>query len=191
MATSDVQICSNALLLLGAQSINSFDDDSDRALLVSNLWANSRDAVLRAHPWNCAVKRIALAPLSEAPAFDYAYQFNLPADCLRVLGCGKKGEEQEYELEGRRLLSDEATLYLRYIYRNEDVTTWDSALVQAAEAYIAMTCAYPITKSSSQQEMAANLWKLKLRDARTIDGLENPPETAGDFPLLTARRASR
>ena len=188
MATSEVQICSNALLMLGAQTINSFDDESDRALLVSNLWPNARDAVLRSHPWNCAVKRVALAPDSTTPAFDFGYQFTLPGDLLRVLSVGEKGDPQEYELEGRKVLSDESALYLRYVYRNEDIASWDALLVEAMEAYMAMTCAYPITKSASEQKAMADLWALKLRQARTIDGQENPPEEAGDFPFLNVRR---
>lgn len=188
MATSEIQVCSNALLMLGAEAINSFDDDSDRAQLVSNLWPNALEAILRAHPWNCALKREVLSPLAAAPAFDYAYQFSLPGDCLRLLSVGEKGYEVAYELEGRKILSDEATLYIRYIYKNDDIPSWDAMLVQAAEAYMAMTCAYPITKSAAQVEAMGSLWKLKLQQARTVDGLENPPDTAGDFPFLNVRR---
>lgn len=188
MATSEVQICSNSLLLLGAQTINSFDDESDRATLVSNLWPNARDAILRAHPWNCAIKRVALAPDATAPAFDYAYQFTLPGDCLRILSVGEVGAAVHYELEGRKVLCDENPLYLRYVYRNEDVPNWDSMLVQAAEAYMAMTCAYPITKSASMFEAMTNLWDLKVKQARNVDGQETPPETLGDSPMLAVRR---
>lgn len=188
MATSAVQICSNALLLLGAQTINSFDDESDRATLVANLWPNALEAVLRSHPWNCAIKRVALAPDASAPAFDYSYQYTLPGDCLRVLSIGEKGENPEFEVEGRKILSDDSSLKVRYLYRNEDIPTWDALLVQAAEAYMAMTCAYPVTKSASQQDVMTKLWQFKLQQARTVDGEENPPEEFGDYPLLSARR---
>lgn len=188
MATSEVQICSNALLLLGAQTINSFDDETDRALLVSNLWPNALDAILRAHPWNCAIKRVALAPDATAPINDYSYQFTLPSDCLRVLSVGDREDRPQFEIEGRKILADDNPLYLRYVYRNEDIPSWDSLLVQAAEAYMAMTCAYPITKSASMLDAMAKLWQLKVQHARSVDGMENPPEDFGDFPLLSVRR---
>jgi hypothetical protein len=188
MASSEVQICSNALLMLGSQTINSFDDESDRATLVSNLWPNARDAVLRAHPWNCAVKRVVLSPDVAAPAFDYGSAFTLPGDWLRVLSVGEEGEQIPYLLEARKILMDETICQLRYLFRNEDIPSWDALLVEAMEAYMAMTCAYPITKSAAQQEAMAALWKLKLQQARTVDGQENPPETVGDFPLLNVRR---
>lgn len=188
MATSEVQLCSNALLMLGAQTINSFDDESDRALLVSNLWDNMRDAILRAHPWNCAKKRASLAADAAAPAFEFAYQFTLPGDCLRVLSVGEEGEHPRYKIEGRKILTDESECKLTYIYRNEDVPTWDALLVSAAEAFVAMTCAYPITKSASQQDNMIRLWQAKLREARSVDGLEEPTDDVGDTPFLSVRR---
>lgn len=188
MATSPVQICSNALLLLGAQTINSFDDESDRTTLVANLWPNALEAILRSHPWNCATKRRQLTPDAAAPPFDYAYQFTLPGDCLRILSVGEKGENPQYEVEGRKILFDESLLNLRYVYRNEDVASWDALLVQAAEAYVAMTCAYPITKSASMVDAMNALWAQKLAHARAVDGAEQPPEELGDFPLLAGRR---
>jgi hypothetical protein len=188
VATSDVQICSNALLLLGAQTINSFSDDSDRALIVANLWPNCRDAVLRSHPWNCAIKRASLAPDVDPPAFEYAYQFLLPGDCLRVLALGEEGDTLYYRIEARRIVMDEAECKLKYIFRNEDVTTWDSLLVSACEAYIAMLAAYPVTKSPSVREQMEKLYAYQLRQARTVDALEEPTEGVGDFPLLSVRR---
>lgn len=174
--------------MLGADPINSFDDEFDRATLVANLWENMRDAVLRSHPWNCAVKRVALAPDAAAPAFEFAYQFTLPGDCLRVLSVGEEGEHVRYRLEGRKILSDDAECKLRYVYRNSDVATWDSMLVSATEAFVAMTCAYPVTKSASQQDNMIKLWDAKMRMARTVDGLEQPTEDVGDTPFLDVRR---
>jgi hypothetical protein len=90
--TSAVQICSNALLLLGDNPIDSFDVDNNRTRLVANLYESKRDKVLRSHPWNCATKRVTLSPSAEAPAFDWAYQFPLPSDWLRTLSVGLEGD---------------------------------------------------------------------------------------------------
>src|SRR3546814_9999800 len=66
--TTEVSICSNALLRLGADPINSFDEadnfgsNIERARLCANLWPNVRRQVIRSHPWNCATKRVVLSP---------------------------------------------------------------------------------------------------------------------------------
>ena len=67
MGASQVSICSNASLMLGGHPINAMDEPTDRARLASNIWPQLRDYVLRAHPWNCAVKRVALPPETTAP----------------------------------------------------------------------------------------------------------------------------
>lgn len=188
MATSEIQICSNALLLLGAETINSFDDESDRAKLVSNLWDNGRDAVLRSHPWNCAETDVVLSPDVAPPAFGWAYKFQLPGDCLRVLGVGEEGDSVRYRIKGRKLYMDESELKLTYLYRNVNIPSYDALLVEALTAYMAMTCAYPITKSASTQKTMADLYAFKLRQARTTDGLEQPTEDVGDTPFINVRR---
>lgn len=186
MATA-VSICSNALLMLGAQTINSLDEDLDRARIASGLYATVRDDMLRAHPWNCAIKRLRLAPLSAAPAFGYRYQFQLPGDCLRVLSIQNSGCEVDHRVEGRVLLSDSASIDLRYVFRNEVEGTWDASLVDVMTLAMAARMAYAITSSSSESQSRKQDLEFALRKARAVDGQEDPPETLGDYPLLSAR----
>jgi hypothetical protein len=56
------------------------------------------------------------------------------------------------------------------------------------EAYMAMLAAYPITKSPSIRAEMEKLYGFQLRQARTVDGLEEPTEDVGDTPLLAVRR---
>lgn len=181
---SPVSICSNALLKLGGRPIASFDESTDAALLCSNLWPQVRDAVLRAHPWNCAVKRANLAPLAEAPEYGFSFAFALPADCLRLL---EADSAYDYKVEGRNILGDENPLYIRYIYRNEDPASYDTLLVDALTAAMQAEIAYPITKSTTQQEAAWKLYSEKLKLARAVDGSEDSPDTFGNFPLIDIR----
>lgn len=189
MATSDVQICSNALLLLGAEPISSFTEESENtgALLCANLWDTVRQSVLRSHPWNCATKRVVLAPETTAPAYDWGYSFLLPGDWLRTLSVGQIGESIEYQTEDNRILMDDAVCYLRYVFDQEDVPKYDSMLALAMTSAMAATLAYPITKSASQQEAMVKLHEFHLKRARAVNGQEDTPEEFGDFPVLSAR----
>lgn len=184
MATAtDVSICSNALLLLGQKPISTLAESS----LAENLWPTVRESVLRSHPWNCAVKRRILAPAAEAPEFDWGYKFLLPEDWLRTLQVGEYQREIEYQSEGRYLLADVDALPLRYIAANADVASWDTLLVNAATYGMAAAMAYPVTSSASLAQVMEQKLQLALREARTIDGQDDPPVTMGDFPLLAAR----
>ena len=185
MATA-VSICSNALLMLGDNPINSFTESSDRAKLAANLWPDLRDYVLRSHPWNCAVKRVVLSPQTDGPAFGFNYQFLLPSDWLRTLQVGEDGEMPGYRIESRALLMDEQTCKLRYIWRNDNPATWDSLLVHAMTMVMKAAFAYPITQAGSIEQLAQGILQPILKQARAVDGQEDDVEYLDDSPLYAA-----
>lgn len=187
MASSPVSISSNALLLLGQKTIASFVESSDIARLCSNLWPDVRDATLRLHPWNCATKRVSLAPVATPPAFGWSYAFQLPGDWLRTLSVGDDDESPSFAMEGGQILLDAAECKLRYVYREEDVTRWDSLLVGAQTAAMATALAYPITKSAAMQQAMQERFDGLLKQARAINGQEDTGDAFGDSPLLNAR----
>jgi len=188
--TSSVSICSNALLRLGDSAISSFQDPSKRATTCANLYPEVRDAMLRSHPWNCATKRVVLAPLTEAPAFDYQYQFQLPDDWLRSIQIGLLGCPLKYTIEGQRILANVQALQLVYIYRNTVEQSWDSTLVDVVTAAMTAVLAYPITQSASEEQLKQALLVQTLKQAKAINGQDDDEETLGDFPLLAGRMSS-
>lgn len=189
--SSDVSICTSALLRLGDRPINTLDEQTDRAILCANLYTQARDFIIRRHTWNSCITRVALAPLAAAPAFDWNYQFLLPPDCLRVLSVGEDGHFIPWKVEGstsgRIILCNENPAYLRYVFRNEDPATWDPGLVESVTDYLCELLAYPITKSLGVQEAMTDK---KVRDgkvSRAIDGQEDVPESSSDAPFIQAR----
>ncbi|MGK0735948.1 hypothetical protein ACSFCT_04025 [Yokenella regensburgei] len=185
--TSSVSICSNALLALGAHPINSFDEDTDHARLCSNLYPSVRNNILRAHPWNCAIKRLVLSPVSSAPVFGFSFQFALPGDLIRVLSIGEQHDDIPYRIEGNRLLANVQVARLRYVFRNEDESTWDAALVNVAEVMMQAKLAYAVTGSTSLRDTLTQEANFLLRQAKSIDGQEEPPEELGGYPTYESR----
>ena len=184
---SPVSISSQALVLLGANPIASFTEPTDRARTASNLYEDRKLALLREHPWNCCIRRVILAPEVLLPGFGYRSQFLLPSDCLRVLSVGDGlSSWEDYQLEGRRILTDGTALALRYVADTEE-SAWDPQLVQLMTQSMVAAMAYPITKSSAVAEAAEAKFERMLRRAKAVDGQENPPEEIEDSPLLAAR----
>lgn len=187
MAASDVSICSNALLMLGAKPISSLSENNDKARLAANLYEPVRNYVLRRHPWNCAVKRVALAPDTDVPAFDWDFQFTLPSDFMRVLSVGESGNESAFEIESGKLMCDDNPALLRYIWRNDNPATWDDMLVWGVTISMKAVFAYPVTQSTSLEQLVEAALVDVLKQARAVDGQDGTPPTLGDTPLLNAR----
>jgi len=190
MATG-VSICSNALLMLGAQTINDFDEGVDRAKLAANLYPTVRDDLLRNHPWNCTIKRAVLAPDAIPPAFGYAQKFELPADFLRVLDVTEGGVQIDYLVEGRSILANTTILELKYVFQNEVENTWDASLVMLLTLSMAAAMAFPITQSAAAQSNMEQKLEMAKKRARSIDGQEDPPQTLGDERLYASRFLGR
>jgi len=169
------EICSLALLQLGAEAITSLEGEDlpVRAKLCRAFYPFIRDAVLRAYPWNCAKVTDSLPALSESPAdTNWAYQFNLPVSPYCLWVPKTLNEDLSYEVRGRKLLANDSPVTITYICRIMDTGLYDSLLVEAIAARLAHQLAYPITGSSSLSIEIWKLYDLKLREARTIDSME-------------------
>ncbi len=170
---SDVAICNTALNRLGANTITSFTENSKEARLCNSEYSGIRDQVLRAHPWNCAISRATLAQDSDAPSFGFSYQYTLPTDpyCLRVLQM--ETEVINFKVEGRKLLTDEATAKIMYIGRVTDPEEYDSLLIDTLSARIAFEFSFNITGSRTLQGDMFDLYNQKLALARSFDAQES------------------
>jgi hypothetical protein len=84
-----------------------------------------------------------------------AFQFSVPDDWLRTLRVGAQGQEDDHQSEGRKILSDANPLYLRYIFRNVTVASWDTMLVHGVSLLMKAALAYPITKSTRSRRRAS------------------------------------
>ncbi|MEK9697996.1 MAG: hypothetical protein VW270_19665 [Candidatus Poseidoniales archaeon] len=195
--TSTVDIANFALNNLGASNISALDENSKAARIVNQRYEAVRDAVFRAHPWNCLIRRAALAQESDTPAFGYAFQYALPTDpfCLRVLefSNGTLAYPQDnitnntggpvFVVEGRKLLTDEGTAQIKYVGRVTDPQQYDASLVEALAAKLASEICYAITGSTSLVQIQNALYESKMTEARFNDATEGATQRleASDF----------
>ena len=194
---STVDIANYALNNLGASNISSLDENSKAARVVNQRYDAVRDAVFRAHPWNCLIQRAQLAQETDAPAFGYTYQYALPTNpyCLRVLefSNGTLSYPQDnitnnsggpvFVIEGRKLLTDEAVARIKYIGRITDPQQYDASLVEALAARLAAEVCYAITGSTSMVQIQTSLYEAKINEARFNDATEGATQRleASDF----------
>jgi hypothetical protein len=189
--SSEVEICSDALLLLGEEPITSFDDASKKARLCKRFYPVIRDSVLRAYPWRCAIKYQSLNILTGDSAItesDYAYTYQLPASpyCLRALLINNDKTVQ-WEVIGRKLVTDEESVTLKYIARITDPGDFDALLVMAIAIQLAQAIAYPITGNPQFTKIMEDLYQLRMLEARSIDSMEGSVEEMSSDDLLEVR----
>jgi hypothetical protein len=187
MATSETEICNIALGHLGEAPITSLDEDSKAARACNLHYALTRDELLRAHRWNFAKTRLVLTELAEAPAFTWAHQFQLPADCLRVVEFNDQeiGDwiSEEYEIEGRALLTDADAANIVYIKKEIDVSLYDPLFVQALALKLGIIISEQIRGTTSKTEELTRAYeRLAGPLAKRVDANEGR-RRKGNLPL--------
>ena len=184
---SVVDICNEAMDLLGAATITALTENSKEARLCNRRFDTVRDAVLRSHTWNVAITRKSLPADSAAPAFGFSTQFTLPTDpyCLRVISFWNSNVNNDiaaydsnvmYKIEGRKILSNESTCSIIYLGRVTDTEQYDPLLSSTIAHRLASETAYAITGSNALAQSMYSLYQARLSEARSMDELEGYPE---------------
>lgn len=168
---SVVGIVNSGLIKVGADPITSLADDSVEARAANSQYEKLRDEVLRAHPWNFAIARSRLARLAEAPPFGFSFQYQLPVDSLRVLTMNEG--RSRFEIEGRRLLTDEESADIVFVRRVTDPNEFDAMFREALAYRIAADLAYPLANSTTLSSAMMQLYRDALALARSVDGQES------------------
>lgn len=188
MSLSAVQVCNRALDILGADPILSLADNTEAGRLCNRNYAAVRDAVLRAYPWNAAMRRAALPALAEAPAWGAAFAYELPSDCLRLWRVENEGFA-DWRVEGRRVVSDIGPpLRVLYLASLDDTGLLDPLMGEAIAGRLAADLAYRLTGSTSLGAQAWSMYQAKLAEARRVDAQEGTPDGLVARDWLDARR---
>lgn len=118
IAHTEADICNLALIQDGADLITSLadSDTSDNAQLCRRLYPLIRDIYLTRWEWNGVTKFAGLGnEVSVTEQADWEYVFNLPDDCLQVVGQIDEGDHKKkfaHIIKGRQLYTND--------YSNDD-----------------------------------------------------------------------
>ncbi len=203
MAAGDtgVSICSDALILLGAKPISSFNDGTDEASACDRLYPDVRDSSLMMYPWSFAYKKVGLSRLVTEPVTEWEYEYQLPGDRLgnprAVFRSNASGERpvKEWEILGDKLMTSEEEVYIDYPYQTPEFAM-PQYFVQWLKYQMAWHLAYPITE---QQDKAAYWQSVAVgamaengrggffRQAMSMDAQGQPSQVIEDYALSAVR----
>lgn len=182
---SVVGICNKALILVGAKTITAITENSKEGRLCNTIYETVRDAELRRHPWNFAVKRATLSPSADTPKWGYTYAHELPTDCLRVLGFDY---ELTYRLEGRSILTNETVVNLRYLAKIQDPNLYTPQFIEVLATKLALEIAYSLEGKANRIDALTKGYTDALRDARFVDATEDQIEQLESSEWEESRR---
>lgn len=161
MATSDIDVCSMALMSLGAKPLNSLDDPGDTAKFLKLAYPRIRAGVISSYAWECMKVREKLTRLTERPSgFDYA--FIMPGKLIgapaAVYDSGAVGARatSAFEVRGRTIVArfPECWVELSIVKQESEWPAWFFNLMVAA---VCAEIAFMVTDQQSTQDY----WEVK------------------------------
>jgi hypothetical protein len=147
---NNVGLCSQALILLGAQPISSLSSGTTAANTCNHVYETTKNSKLSSYRWRFAMRIQTLAQLAAGSSDnwdndEYTYAYALPADCLAPFSLESK---HEYKIYGDELYTEDDTAELIYIrdVGEEHFPPW---FQEALVLEIASKIAYAITSDNA------------------------------------------
>jgi hypothetical protein len=199
---TDITICSDALVLLGAQPITSLTDGSDPADVCNRLYPDLKNHLLTVYPWSWSLKKVQLSKNATDPVNEWDNAFDLPNDIIGSViavfdssSSGIRPRRYGWEIYGTQLFTNLDTIYIDY-----QATVVEASMpeyfIRFLRVALAAEIAIPITDQATKSDyFRAQAYGSPgesgrgglLREAMNIDGRGQGTQIVEDYSLIQAR----
>ena len=183
---SDIDIASNALILVGDNPISSFTEPGFGATAAANLYTNTYAATIAEHPWTFALKEQKLSRLSQVPdkETNYSYAFQVPVDMVRVWAVMP---HSNYTIVGDLLYSNQTELLMRYNQKPPE-SVLPPHFIKALEYRLAADFSISVTEDTGKHGLFNKKYLIAMSLARSVDSQNKLPVAIVDSPFVDVRR---
>lgn len=159
MAETAISICSRALVMLGAQPLNSLEPwQGDTALICANVYPGVKASLMSRYPWRFLMKKAELTRDTETPTNEWGYSYLLPGDMLSLPHASFNGQSASgtgVEIFGRRLYSNWSRVVCDYVADRPE-SEWPAYFVDLVVKALAADIALAVT----DQQNTADSWRM-------------------------------
>lgn len=190
-ANSPIDICSRALILIGADPITSFDDGNTEALVASNMYEDVARAALVNSRWRFATNQAILNLLTATPTGRYNIAYQLPSDLLMLHAVTVNDLPIEYQIYGNKVYTDgdvNDVAIADYTYRANEVD-WPSYFTIAVEYSLAVVFATSIARDSTLGALMQTQARESMAKARSLDSQQQTSRKLTTSRFIAERRS--
>lgn len=192
-AGTEVELINEALARIGADRyITSLTDGSPEADEAKIVWPGLRNRMLRIHDWKCNSDTVELAADVTAPIEPgWTYRAQIPANCLKVVNVVDENDASvSYRLRGRYIHYNSTRAFLKFRFREEDVSNWDSLLYDATTTLLAARFAVSLRHDMRMHREIMAEYSDLMPEARGADSQERSRDAYESNDLIDVRAGS-
>lgn len=180
-------IINKALLKCGLPLAAAINDCDWNAALI---FESASHEVFRNYAWNFATRYVTLGQQG-APAFGFEYNFQLPADCAKVIDVhclhDLRSPQARYAVQGKKLLTNVCPCHLRYVSHDISVGDWPPDFADAVAWRIALEIAPLSAQTMAMTPQLMQGYNLALANAQAVDARECMERVPLYWNILLAR----
>ncbi len=197
---TETDIINDALGLIGARRITLLSSGEPNANFALCFYAALRDDLLRLSHWRFATGRANLAQDPVTPAFEFAFQYTLPSDLIKLreyngantdstnLTLFERSQIPRFKVEGRKLLTNDGEVKIVYTKRITNPSLFDPMFFQTLSTWLASKLADAITKDREKSDsLVKQALEVLLPMAAAVDGQEGSVEPYISDELIRGR----
>lgn len=199
---TDLSICSDALILLGAAPLSSFTEGTDAAQACDRLYPDLRDSLLSRYPFSWSYIKVQLGRLSTTPINEFRYAYGLPGNMLsgvqavfETSSTNQQPINDGWEIYGQELYTNLESVYIDY-QESVDESKMPHYFVQLLRTALASELAITITDQATKADYFRTLAFGTpgengrgglFREAVNIDSRGRLPQIIEDYALIAVR----
>lgn len=190
-ASSSLDIANRALILVGANTISSFDEDSEEGRVSNSMYEDMIRTLLISSRWRFATKQATLNLLSDTPQGRYTRKYQLPSDYLMLHAITVNDLVIEYNVYEDEVYADtsEADILIAdYTFRTAEAN-FPSYFIMLAEYKLATILATALARD----EQMASLFDVQTtklaQQAKTLDSQQQTTRKLVTSRFITDRRS--
>ncbi len=190
-ASSSLDIANRALILVGANTISSFDEDSEEGRVSNSMYEDMIRTLLISSRWRFATKQATLNLLSDTPQGRYTRKYQLPSDYLMLHAITVNDLVIEYNVYEDEVYADTSeadVLIADYTFRTAEAN-FPSYFIMLAEYRLATILATALARD----EQMASLFDVQTtrlaQQAKTLDSQQQTTRKLVTSRFITDRRS--
>lgn len=174
-----VDICNQALSMIGDLNITSLDEQSKAGRLCKQFFPLARDKVLTDYEWSFATRYKTLPQLEETPEHSgFLFQYALPNDVLHVQ---EVVNTDEFQKIGASIHANISPLTIMYTQKMDDTEKFPAEVSEAISLYLGYKISTPMSADPGLKQMLYQEYFMALEDAKGKDGLTSQGDPEGIF----------
>lgn len=191
VANSALDVASNALFLMGADSISSFTASNAEAKVANALYEDIVQASFSSHRWRFATRQATLTRLDSEPSGRWSASYFIPSSVVTVVAVTVNDVPIEYDIYQNKIHCDESetsTLIMDYVERVSE-SDWPSYFTTAVEFSLASTFAITLARDATLAQLMDTKAAQLFAKARNIDSQQQTTRKLNTSRFIAQRRS--